>query len=171
MLALAFTFPAGRYHATPWDRHVNEGAVAWPPEPWRILRSLIATWHHKVEHTGRHEPATLLRLVETLAQDLPEYHLPAASHSHTRHYMPQFAPGDTALVFDAFAAIGKDDSAVEYVEDRKGHDRRYSIATDKVAALGWAPKVSFEDGLEETVRFYVDQRTWWEPLTSRVKNR
>jgi len=109
MLALAFTFPAGRYHATPWDRHVNEGAVAWPPEPWRILRSLIATWHHKVEHTGRHQRATLLGLVESLAEELPEYRLPVASHSHTRHYMPQFAPGDTSLVFDAFAAIDKDE--------------------------------------------------------------
>lgn len=109
MLALAFTFPAGRYHATPWDRHVNEGAVAWPPEPWRILRSLIATWHHKVKHGGVHREETLLRLVESLAEGLPEYRLPAASHSHTRHYMPQFKEGDTALVFDAFAAVGKDD--------------------------------------------------------------
>jgi CRISPR-associated protein Csb2 len=109
MLALAFTFTAGRYHATPWDRHVNEGAVAWPPEPWRILRSLIATWHHKVKHEGRHAESTLLGLVESLAEDLPEYRLPAASHSHTRHYMPQFKHGDTALVFDAFAAVGKDD--------------------------------------------------------------
>jgi CRISPR-associated protein Csb2 len=109
MLALAFTFPAGRYHATPWDRHVNEGAVAWPPEPWRILRSLIATWHHKVKHGGVHREETLLQLVESLAEDLPEYHLPAASHSHTRHYMPQFKANDTALVFDAFAAVGKND--------------------------------------------------------------
>lgn len=109
MLTLAFTFPAGRYHATPWDRHVNEGAVAWPPEPWRILRSLIATWHRKVKHGGKHTKATLQQLVEALAEDLPEYHLPAASHSHTRHYMPQFKPDDTALVFDAFAAVGRDD--------------------------------------------------------------
>lgn len=109
MLALAFTFPAGRYHATPWDRHVNEGAIAWPPEPWRILRSLIATWHHKVKHDGKHSESTLQGLIESLAEDLPEYRLPAASHSHTRHYMPQFKPGDTALVFDAFAAVGKDD--------------------------------------------------------------
>lgn len=109
MVAVAFTFPAGRYHATPWDRHVNEGAVAWPPEPWRILRSLIATWHHKVEHGGKHAEATLLELVESLAETLPEYRLPAASHSHTRHYMPQFKVGDTSLVFDAFAAVGPDD--------------------------------------------------------------
>jgi len=83
MLALSFTFPAGRYHATPWDRHVNEGAVAWPPEPWRILRGLIATWHHKVKHSGKHSGSTLLDLTESLAQELPEYGLPAASHIRT----------------------------------------------------------------------------------------
>jgi CRISPR-associated protein Csb2 len=42
---LAICFPAGRYHANPWDRAVNEGATEWPPSPWRILRALVATWH------------------------------------------------------------------------------------------------------------------------------
>lgn len=107
MLALAFTFPAGRYHATPWDRHVNEGAVAWPPEPWRLLRAFIATWHHKVKHSGQHQESTLLALIESLAQELPLYTLPAASHSHTRHYMPQWKAGNTSLVFDAFTAIAR----------------------------------------------------------------
>jgi len=69
------------------------------------------------------------------------------------------------------ALLGKDESSVTYVEDRLGHDRRYSIATDKVAKLGWAPQYSFDDALEETVKFYVDNRDWWEPLTARVKNR
>lgn len=109
MLALSFTFPAGRYHATPWERHVNEGAVAWPPEPWRILRGLIATWHHKVKHNGQYDESTLLGLIESLAVEAPEYRLPAASHSHTRHYMPQFGIGKTSLVFDAFTAIQRDD--------------------------------------------------------------
>lgn len=109
MLALAFHFLAGRYHATPWDRHVNEGAVAWPPEPWRILRSLIATWHHKVKHDGAYDEATLRSLMERLSDGLPEYTLPRASHSHTRHYMPQFASGKTTLVLDAFAAVVRDE--------------------------------------------------------------
>jgi CRISPR-associated protein Csb2 len=109
MLALAFAFPAGRYHATPWDRHVNEGAVAWPPEPWRILRALIGTWHHKIKHDGKHSEATLKALIEALAAELPEYTLPAAVHSHTRHYMPQFAAGKTSLIFDAFTAVGRSD--------------------------------------------------------------
>ncbi len=110
MLALSFTFPAGRYHAMPWDRHVNEGAVAWPPEPWRLLRALIATWHHKVKWTGKHTETTVSGLVESLARELPEYTVPPASHSHTRHYMPQFAADRTTLVFDAFAAVKPDDA-------------------------------------------------------------
>jgi CRISPR-associated protein Csb2 len=109
MLALSFTFPAGRYHATPWDRHVNEGAVAWPPEPWRILRGLIATWHHKTKHSGRYNEATLLGLIEALTQELPRYGLPAATHSHTRHYMPQFAANKTSLVLDAFTVVRRDE--------------------------------------------------------------
>ena len=44
MIAISLRLIAGRYHATPWGRHVNEGAVEWPPSPWRILRALVATW-------------------------------------------------------------------------------------------------------------------------------
>lgn len=69
------------------------------------------------------------------------------------------------------AVLGKDESSVDYVEDRLGHDRRYSIATDKVQALGWSPQVDLETGLEQTVAFYLENRDWWEPLTARVKNR
>ena len=105
MLALRFNFLGGRYHANPWNRHVNEGEVAWPPDPWRLLRALIATWHHKIKIEGQYTEADLNALIESLASAPPEYHLPPASHSHTRHYMPQWKAGDTALVFDAFAAI------------------------------------------------------------------
>ena len=69
------------------------------------------------------------------------------------------------------AALGKDESSVEYVEDRKGHDRRYSIATDKSAALGWAPSRTFEQAIDDTIKWYVDHRDWWAPLRERVTNR
>jgi dTDP-glucose 4,6-dehydratase len=69
------------------------------------------------------------------------------------------------------ALLGKDESSVDYVEDRKGHDRRYSIATEKVAGLGWQARRGFDEALEETVKFYVDRRDWWEPLRARVRNR
>jgi len=137
MLALAFTFPAGRYHATPWDRHVNEGAVAWPPEPWRILRGLIATWHHKLKHNGRHSEATLCALIEALSAELPEYRLPAASHSHTRHYMPQFAAGKTSLVFDAFTAIKRDDPLTVIWPDLNLPDDQRALLDELLSVMGY----------------------------------
>lgn len=137
MLALSFTFPGGRYHATPWDRHVNEGAVSWPPEPWRILRSLIATWHHKVKHASTHEESTLLALIESLAESLPEYRLPAAGHSHTRHYMPQFKAEVTSLVFDAFAAIGQGDSLTITWPQVSLPDEQAALLDDLLAVMGY----------------------------------
>jgi dTDP-glucose 4,6-dehydratase len=71
----------------------------------------------------------------------------------------------TGLLLDA-CGVGWE--MVEYVEDRKGHDRRYSVDHGKLAQLGYAPQVSFEDGLAETVQWYRDQREWWEPLKKRT---
>jgi dTDP-glucose 4,6-dehydratase len=61
---------------------------------------------------------------------------------------------------------GQDESLMEYVTDRPGHDRRYSLASDKVSALGWEAQVHFHDGLERTVAWYRDNPTWWEPIRS-----
>ncbi|WP_199439472.1 dTDP-glucose 4,6-dehydratase [Umezawaea beigongshangensis] len=66
-------------------------------------------------------------------------------------------------------AVGADWSSVEPVADRKGHDRRYSVDITKIGAeLGYAPRVSFEDGLASTVAWYRDNRAWWEPLKQRA---
>ncbi len=100
MLAIAFRFSAGRYHATPWGRHVNEAEVEWPPSPWRILRALVATFYRK-GWEERYSAETLEGLVEALAHRLPVYHLPAAIHAHTRHYMPQAESNIVRLTFDA----------------------------------------------------------------------
>ena len=67
--------------------------------------------------------------------------------------------------------LDRDEDSVTYVEDRLGHDRRYSITSEKIRSLGWSPEVDFEDALAETVAFYRDNRDWWEPLKSRVRNR
>jgi dTDP-glucose 4,6-dehydratase len=61
-------------------------------------------------------------------------------------------------------ALGKDESFIDYVPDRPGHDRRYSIDCGKARGLGWKPHRTFDDALEDTVRWYVDNRWWWEPL-------
>lgn len=72
----------------------------------------------------------------------------------------------TELLLDA---TGRDWSAVEPVDDRKGHDRRYSVDIAKISdELGYAPQVPFEQGLAEVVQWYRDHRGWWEPLKERA---
>ena len=61
------------------------------------------------------------------------------------------------------------ESRIDHVEDRLGHDRRYSISSEKVAALGWSPGTAFADGLEDAFAFYRDRHEWWEPLLARVR--
>jgi dTDP-glucose 4,6-dehydratase len=61
---------------------------------------------------------------------------------------------------------GRDESLIEYVTDRPGHDRRYSLGSEKIRALGWEPAVRFAEGLERTVAWYRDNAWWWEPIRS-----
>jgi dTDP-glucose 4,6-dehydratase len=62
---------------------------------------------------------------------------------------------------------GGDESLIEYVKDRPGHDRRYSLASDKIRSeLGWEAQVRFADGLARTVDWYRDNEPWWEPIRS-----
>jgi dTDP-glucose 4,6-dehydratase len=60
----------------------------------------------------------------------------------------------------------EDDDLIEYVADRPGHDRRYSLSSARVRALGWEPRVRFEEGLAQTVAWYRDNEAWWEPIRS-----
>ncbi|MBV9846229.1 MAG: dTDP-glucose 4,6-dehydratase [Kutzneria sp.] len=67
------------------------------------------------------------------------------------------------------AATGRDWSFVRPVTDRKGHDRRYSVDITKISAeLGYQAQISFEQGLADTVRWYTENRAWWEPLKQRA---
>jgi dTDP-glucose 4,6-dehydratase len=61
---------------------------------------------------------------------------------------------------------GADESLIEYVTDRPGHDRRYSLSSDKLKGLGWEPRVSFGEGIARTVDWYRDNPWWWEPIRS-----
>ena len=61
---------------------------------------------------------------------------------------------------------GRDESLIEYVTDRPGHDRRYSLSSDRTEGLGWKAAVSFREGLERTVSWYRDNAEWWEPIRS-----
>lgn len=66
------------------------------------------------------------------------------------------------------AAMGADWSMVQPVEDRKGHDRRYSVDDSRLRALGYAPQHSFDEGLAETVEWYRANEDWWRPLKERA---
>ncbi|MGH3327241.1 MAG: dTDP-glucose 4,6-dehydratase [Streptomycetales bacterium] len=72
----------------------------------------------------------------------------------------------TGLLLEACGATW---DSVEWVEDRKGHDRRYAIDDTKIRKLGYQPAVPFEAGLAATVRWYRDNRSWWEPLKQRAR--
>jgi len=71
----------------------------------------------------------------------------------------------TSLILEA---MGADQSSIEYVEDRKGHDLRYSVDWTKInRELGYEPQVKFEDGLRETIHWYRENEAWWKPLKNR----
>lgn len=63
--------------------------------------------------------------------------------------------------------LGEDESMIEYVPDRKGHDFRYSLDFGKLRKLGWKPAYRFDDALEATVEWYVENEWWWRPLINR----
>ena len=141
MFALAFRFPAGRYHATSWGRNVNEADIAWPPEPWRLLRALIAAYWRKGDR-ARWPEAYLARLIDALAKTLPVYRLPeGAIHAHTRHYMPvgtiDKGREKTSLIFDAFVRLPESGTvAVAWQAVALGDDL-FAFAADLAAAVGY----------------------------------
>jgi dTDP-glucose 4,6-dehydratase len=70
------------------------------------------------------------------------------------------------VVREILAQTGNDESLIEYITDRPGHDRRYSLGSEKVRALGWEAQVDFAEGLRQTVDWYRENTAWWEPIRS-----
>jgi dTDP-glucose 4,6-dehydratase len=70
------------------------------------------------------------------------------------------------VVHRVLELTGCEESLIEFVTDRPGHDRRYSLSSDKLRGLGWEARVRFEQGLERTVAWYRDNAWWWEPIRS-----
>ncbi len=102
--SVALSFPAGRFHATPWGHHVNEALPEWPPSPWRLLRTLIALWKRKLSHLPGQSVEGVL---SELANTCPAFHLPPATLGHTRHWMPLDSTDESkrTKVFDAFISV------------------------------------------------------------------
>ena len=75
----------------------------------------------------------------------------------------------TEIADAVLKTLDKPDSLKTIVSDRPGHDRRYLLDTTKIRTeLGWAPTIEFEPGLADTVRWYAENRSWWEPLRDRA---
>ena len=91
------------YHATPWGKHVNEGVPEWPPSIWRLLRAIISVWKTTKPELSEQKVWPIL---QKLINELPEYHLPDASVSHTRHYVP--VKDSNTLIMNTFVVMGKE---------------------------------------------------------------
>jgi dTDP-glucose 4,6-dehydratase len=71
----------------------------------------------------------------------------------------------TRLILEA---MGKDESSIRYVEDRLGHDRRYAISNDKITSeLGWAPSITFEEGIKLTIDWYLNNQDWMKSIEAK----
>jgi CRISPR-associated protein Csb2 len=138
-VALILTFPARRYHATPWGHHVNEGLIEWPPSPWRLLRSLIATGYTKLRWPKEGPPSVAHSLLEKLASVLPSYRLPKVSGAHSRHYMPvgrlKGGREETTLVFDSWAQVDDESIGVHWVVELTQNEKQ--LFAELAAELGY----------------------------------
>jgi CRISPR-associated protein Csb2 len=152
-VVIRLTFPGGRYHATPWGRHVNEGVPEWPPSPWRLLRALVAVWKRTCPNEFSAEQVQ--RILTPLCQP-PSFLLPLHKVAHTRHYLPweKKGPQDRTLVFDTFVTVNREDAllvgwpdATLTVDDEVCLRRLVRNLTSLGRAEGWVEGevVSFPD--------------------------
>lgn len=143
MIAIRLTFPASRYHATPWGRHVNEGVAEWPPSPYRLLRALYDVWKRKCFELAEEDVRGVL---EALAEAPPQFLLPAAVAMHTRSYLSSNAkdPTDKNLVFDPFLVLDRANAC-------------YLLWPELQASSGW---VSTLKALLENLNYLGRSESW-----------
>jgi len=142
VVSLAFRFLAGRYHATPFGHHVNEGLIEWPPSPWRLLRALISVGYTSGVWDEAGLPTAGCNLIEKLASELPHYYLPSAVGTHSRHYMPtaklEKGQEKTTLVFDTWAQIeNENEELIVTWSDVALDDVELSILSNLVERLNY----------------------------------
>ncbi|MET8865544.1 dTDP-glucose 4,6-dehydratase [Nonomuraea sp. NPDC004580] len=104
----------------------------------------VRDWIHVEDHCAG------IRLVAEVGKPGEVYHIAGTAELTNKE-----------LTGRLLEACGRDWGSVVHVADRKGHDRRYSLDDSKLRGLGWRPKISFEQGLKETVRWYQDNPDWW----------
>jgi CRISPR-associated protein Csb2 len=165
---IAIRLPLGRYHATPWDRSVNEAVSEWPPSPWRLLRALIATRYTRWADLPDGDLDALLGALTPA----PAYRTPPTSHGHTRHYLPDTAhtsgdTGNTDLTFDPYLSVPRDaDLLIQWPADLPPTTRS---ALSKL--VGLMPYLGRADSICRA-RLLADDppvdETWWRPAPTDV---
>ena len=85
----------------------------------------------------------------------------------TQRAMDLLSDGEFEEAYGILAELGKPESLITHVQDRPGHDRRYAIDNTKITtALGWKPAYTFEEGIRETIRWYLEHQDWVKNITS-----
>ena len=122
MTVISLQFTAGRYHATPWGRNVNEGEAEWPPAPFRLARALYDVWKRRFPDV----PAERMTSIFRLLAGKPVYSLPPVTRSHLRLYLDTNKKGGTnkQLVFDPFIVIDRKKKVLMKFDVGLGRDDR-----------------------------------------------
>lgn len=140
---------AGRFHATPWGRNVNEGVVEWPPSPWRLQRALVSVWHRSARFDVAESD---LREVLYALRDPPTFVVPRATPSHLRHYMP-IDGGETRNILDAFHGVPRSSDLWCLWQDAElpaSSRSALAVLLDRLGYLGRAEAL-IEASLEDSV--------------------
>jgi CRISPR-associated protein Csb2 len=165
MLAIRMRFLTGRFHATPWGHHVDEGVVEYPPSLWRLLRSLVATFYRAFparahENGGDNESISRLKSILAKLSAPPEYRLPQAAVAHTRHYDQA---NDGVKFFDTFISVNPNDELLWLWRDVVLDEKEREALAGLLNALGTFGRAEAwcEAGLlsEEEARSLAEEST------------
>lgn len=132
---LVLRFPAGRYHAAPWNRHVNEAAVDLPPSPWRLLRALYAVWRTRVPEL---DEDTVHELLAALAVP-PTFHVPRHAVSHILDAFAVFEGGAELGVHWPVELIAEQRAALARLAGALPYFGRADSVCEGFLSIEWAP--------------------------------
>ncbi|MEI7460271.1 MAG: type I-U CRISPR-associated protein Csb2 [Pirellula sp.] len=168
MQVIEIEFTARQFHATPWDAHVNEGRIEWPPCPWRLLRALIAVGYSKLDWQSD-PPDKAIAMLYKLAACRPRFGLPVSVETHSRHYMPVIEGKNErrAKLFDTFLRFPSDQNRMRVVFDCELSEEERTLLKELVDGLAYlgraeswidAQLLDTSDELEsDNVSFYWSQ--------------